>query len=388
VSVERIRYRHEQFGGIVATDDPPLLAYVDRDFMREISPGESPLWVGAPDSSSELSAPVEVHFTVTDACPAGCAHCFKSSVRHDGRQMNLEQVRRALRVLGDMGVFHIAIAGGEPLMRPDFFEIAESVLSLDVRPTLTLSGAIMSAETANRLRRLGQINVSMDGIGPCYSVFRDPGLFEKADAALDLLVGNGVRPGINCVVSRKTFDGIPELFEYAEKKGVSEIAFLRLKPFGRGRRDYYEHRTTPGQNERLAPMVASLSEKHQIASKFDCSLMPMLCRHRPDKETLERFCVQGCEAGSYVIGISSDGFVSGCGFLAHGDISILDLPGKWKEDEYLNRLRSCPNKIKEPCASCEYLSVCRGGCRAVADFVTGSVFEPDPECHFFRSSQA
>ncbi|RLB55448.1 MAG: hypothetical protein DRI90_19445, partial [Deltaproteobacteria bacterium] len=71
-----MKHRFETFGGIIASDDPPFLAFVDRQYMRELGVGESPLWDGADQGVGRLSAPTEVHLAATNACPVKCDHCY------------------------------------------------------------------------------------------------------------------------------------------------------------------------------------------------------------------------------------------------------------------------------------------------------------------------
>ncbi len=68
-----MQYRYENFGGIIAGQNPPFLAYVDRDYMRQLGLKGSSLWDTVDESIGSLSAPTEVHFSITNRCSAGCA---------------------------------------------------------------------------------------------------------------------------------------------------------------------------------------------------------------------------------------------------------------------------------------------------------------------------
>jgi len=100
---------------------------------------------------------------------------------------------------------------------------------------------------------------------------------------------------------------------------------------------------------------------------------------------MEQFSVYGCEAGNVLLGVRSDGRFAGCSFLS-GNESIFDLPRLWNGSESLDRLRNWTRQAPEPCRSCEYLEICRGGCRAVSAFVSGDLFLPDPECPFVEGN--
>jgi radical SAM protein with 4Fe4S-binding SPASM domain len=298
----------------------------------------------------------------------------------DTGELNTEAMKRALDVLAGLKVFHVAMGGGEALERSDLFEIADYARQLGLVPNLTVSGRGLTAESAERMRIFGQVNVSLDGVGALSGVFRGRNTFQTADRALELLVKAGVPAGINCVVGRRNFDGLAALFEYAEGRDLNEIEFLRFKPAGRGARLYEVEKTTFTQNVALAPLLVDLSQQYGVTAKIDCSFVPMLCYHNPDPDLLDALATYGCEAGNVLLGIRSDGQVSGCSFLPAGGISVFDLPSVLKEGTGLGCLYNWAQQAPEPCRSCPYVETCKGGCHGVSLHATGSCENPDPDC--------
>ena len=375
-----MKHRYENFGGIISSETPPFLAFVDREFMRELGLNETPLWDSADESVGLLSAPVEVHFAITNRCPGQCPHCYMNAGEPDPGEMNTSEFKAALQQLSEQGVFHVALGGGEALTRPDLFEAAEFARRCGLVPNLTISGQLLDADIARRMTVFGQVNLSLDGLGALSAVFRGRDTFDMVDRAIDLLVAAGVPTGINCVVGRPNFDGIPELFAYARTKGLNELEFLRLKPAGRARDVYASERTTHEQNVRLVPMLLELSKQHSVRAKIDCSFVPMLCFHKPSCEVLETLGTYGCEAGNVLLGVRSNGAVAGCSFLPETGLKVQDLSREWKTSPALQEFRTWTDRAAEPCKSCEYLALCKGGCHAVAAFVTGDMAAPDPDC--------
>jgi len=376
-----MKWRYEKFGGIVASEDPPFLAMVDRQFMRELGLAASPLWEAGREEIGVLSAPTEVHLAATNVCGAHCPHCYMDAGAPDAGQMDTPTFKRALRVLAEFGVFHVALGGGEALEREDLFELAGYARELGLVPNLTVSGRLLTHDRAAHMARLfGQVNVSLDGVGVAHEQFRGERTFATADAAVEMLVKSGVSTGINCVLGARNFDGLPDLFAYAKNKQLNEIEFLRFKPAGRARSLYERERMSYEQNVQLLPVLQQLSQEHGVQAKIDCSFVPMLCEHNPPRALLEATATYGCEAGNVLLGIRSDGTVGGCSFLGRLGLSVFDLPGAWTTHEALRDLRDWHKRAPEPCASCEYLDVCKGGCRAVAEYVCGSIDAPDPDC--------
>ncbi len=359
-------------------EDPPMLVHVDRDFMRGLGHENSPLW--EKPGTSLLSAPLEVHFSVTNACSKRCGHCYMDSGERDAGEMRAEDFRKAVDVLADMGVFHMALGGGEALERPDFFELASYARARGIVPNLTTNGLLLTPETAAKCSIFGQVNVSVDWSENIGTAERQ-GAFAKRVKGVDLLLKAGVCVGLNCVVTQENFDRLNEVFVFAKSRGLTDVEFLRFKPSGRGKLDYFERRLTPAQNREFFPMLKRLSQDCNVPAKIDCSFVPMFCWHRPDKTMMEQFSVYGCEAANVLLGVRSDGRFAGCSFLS-GEESIFNLPHLWNDSQYLTGLRNWIDRAPEPCRSCEYLDVCKGGCRAVSAFVAGDSSAPDPECPF------
>ena len=372
-------YRFENFGGIIASENPPFLAFVDRNYMRRLGLEESPLWNTSDESVGKLSAPTEVHFAITNKCSVGCPHCYMEAGKVDDGQLNTASLKKALDILADIKVFHIALGGGEALERSDLFEIAQYARSKGLVPNLTVSGAHINSEIAARMKVFGQVNVSLDGVGNNYGVFRNKDMFDIADNALDFLIEASVPTGINCVIGKNNFDGIEELFMYASQKKLNDIEFLRFKPSGRGMENYENQKTTYGQNIALTPVLAKLSSQYGITAKIDCSFVPMLCYHNPPREMLEAMATYGCEAGNVLLGIRSNGLVSGCSFLKSPGLSVFDLK-KGTNQGHFEKIANWIKNASEPCKFCDYLDICKGGCHAVAEFVTGDFNNPDPDC--------
>jgi radical SAM protein with 4Fe4S-binding SPASM domain len=191
---------------------------------------------------------------------------------------------------------------------------------------------------------------------------------------------------MNCVLTRQNFHRLHEVVGFAAERTLIDVEFLRFKPSGRGRLDYFERRLTPAQNRELFPTIRDLARKHGVPVKIDCSFVPMFCWHKPDKQLMQQFSVYGCEAANVLLGVRSDGKFGGCSFLPSYE-SIFDLPALWSDSNNLSRLRTWTGRASEPCRSCNYLDICKGGCRAVAGFATGDIDAPDPECPFVEDAQ-
>ena len=103
--------------------------------MRELGHAESSLWESDDQTINILSAPTEVHFSITNACNVGCNHCYMASGESDRHEMDTATLKGALKKLQSIGVFHVALGGGEALLRPDLFRH-----NIQIPPRINRSG--------------------------------------------------------------------------------------------------------------------------------------------------------------------------------------------------------------------------------------------------------
>ena len=372
-----LQYRYESFGGIIASSDPPFLAHVDQQFMKEQGLAGSPLWKGP--QKKYLSAPTEVHFAVTNRCENNCAHCYMDSGSPDPDELPLADFKKALDILSGKGVFHLALGGGEAFERPDFFTIAQYARQKGMVPNLTTNGTRVTKDIARQCTVFGQVNVSIDGVEEDYHGAGRKGRFSTAVQALEHLKIAGVQTGINCLVTNKNYSSLEKVMALAQHLGLQDVEFLRLKPAGRGKKLYTQKRLSDDQHQGIFPLLKKLSQKYKVAAKIDCSFIPMVCCHRPSPKVMKQFAVYGCDAGNVLLGVRPNGALAGCSFLSNQE-SVLDLDTVWDQSPHLARCRNWIDAAPPPCADCTYLEICKGGCRAVAEFVSGDFSAPDPEC--------
>ncbi len=377
------KFRYESFGGIIQLQKPGALVYVDQDFMRSLGYPDSPLW----DSKTRiLTAPTEVHLALTRQCDAGCRHCYMDghNLSDGSEEMGKAGALAALGKLARMKVFHVAMGGGESTQLPWLFEAAHAARALGMIPNLTTNGfSIRDIEEAKKFRVFGQVNVSIDGVGPMYAVLRGFDRFDEAVRALTLLRKAGVRMGINCVVSSDNFDGLGDLFALCKKLKVKQLELLRFKPAGRAAgssSDFLQKDLSRQQAWDFFPKIMDLAKKFKTPLNIDCSFTPHVYAHRPDKKKLDYFGVFGCYGGDMLCGVHPEGEAVACSFAPGENRRVDDIDEWWGSDDAFYAFRHWEDTAPEPCASCDFLNLCRGGCHVVAQHVNGDIFSPDPGC--------
>ena len=381
------RLRHEDFGAILSWHDPPALLYLDpAGTVEALERGAQVVGMGA-SVAGGLSAPTEVHVGVTDHCTASCTGCYLGT--RPGRDDREPDGWRAhLEALAEMGVFEVALGGGEALHGDLPFEMARYARELGLIPNLTTSGLGVSEDKARRLADvMGQVNISLDGLGDTYRAVRGWSGAEVGLRALRRLVHAGARVGVNTVVVRQNVNDLMEMANALSTLGIEEWQWLRFKPSGRGVDLYDRMRLTAAQRASLWPLALRIQRESGLKIRFDCAMVPHLVEHQPPVEALQMLGVSGCPGGESLWTVSARGEWLPCSFAEGlGSGGEGTLAERWRTDPALVAWRERAASPPEPCGSCAYRTVCRGGCRVVAAHLTGDPMAPDPECPRVRAS--
>src|SRR5262249_52546956 len=226
-------FRAEAFGGIVQLERPRALVFVDRAYARSLGRDGGARWSGPEEElgARPLAAPLEAHLQLTNKCTAGCQGCYTGATPTGAAgEWGLLEWKRAIDALAEQGVFHLALGGGESATLPWLGDIAAHARARGLIPNLTTSGL----EGLDRLVAIaplfGQINVSIDGVGDVYARVRGFDGFARADAAVLRLRAVKKEIGLNCVVTRDSFDALGDVFAYARRRRLNEVELLRFKP--------------------------------------------------------------------------------------------------------------------------------------------------------------
>ena len=115
--------------------------------------------------SEGLNAPICLTWELTYACNLACIHCLSSSGRRDPRELQTAEARAVIDELHDMQVFYVNIGGGEPMVRPDFFELVEYAVERQVGVKFSTNGTRLTPAAAAHVAGMDYVDVqiSIDG---------------------------------------------------------------------------------------------------------------------------------------------------------------------------------------------------------------------------------
>src|SRR4030081_3255362 len=180
-----------------------------------------------------LDAPICLTWELTYACNLSCVHCLSSSGRRDPRELTTAECQQVIDTLERMQVFYVNIGGGEPTVRPDFWELVEYATAHHVGVKFSTNGVRIPPERARWLAASDYVDVqiSLDGAtAEVNDAVRGPGSYDMALRALDNLAGAGYSDAkISVVVTRQNIGQLDEFAALAARYGAT-LRITRLRP--------------------------------------------------------------------------------------------------------------------------------------------------------------
>jgi mycofactocin radical SAM maturase len=324
-----------------------------------------------------LDAPICLTWELTYACNLACVHCLSSSGRRDPRELSTEQCKAVIDELEAMQVFYVNMGGGEPTIRPDFFELLDYATEHHVGVKFSTNGVRITPAVARRLAANSYVDVqiSLDGsTAEINDAIRGPGSYDTALRAMANLYDAGMRGfKISVVMTRHNIGQIDEFKALADKFDA-QLRLTRLRPSGRGADVWHELRLEPSQQRDLYDWLVAHGDGVLTGDSFF-----HLAAYGAPLPGLNL-----CGAGRVVCLIDPLGDVYACPFAIHPEFMAgnLTAPGGfthlWRTSDLFADLRK--PQTGGSCSSCSAYDSCRGGCMA-AKFFTGLPLDgPDPEC--------
>jgi mycofactocin radical SAM maturase len=323
-----------------------------------------------------LAAPICLTWELTYACNLACVHCLSSSGRRDPRELSTRECFAVIEELQRLQVFYVNLGGGEPMLRPDFFDILEHAVAHHVGVKFATNGTYLDAASAARLAGIDylDVQVSLDGAtADVNDLVRGEGSHAAALAAMGHLRDAGFGPfKVSVVATRHNIDQLDAFRALAEDHGA-QLRVTRLRPSGRGADTWDELHPTQAQQRRLYHWLLERPDVLTGDSFFHLSALG---------ESLPGLNL--CGAGRVVCLIDPVGDVYACPFVIHDEFlagNVRDPGGfteVWRGSELFSSLREPDSP--GACASCGSYDACGGGCMASKFFVGLELSDPDPEC--------
>ena len=336
-------------------------------------------------------------------CNLTCKHCYALSADHDyAGELGTQEVYTVMDDLRAFGVPVLILSGGEPLMRPDLFDIAARAQGMGFYIGLSTNGTLIDEPMADRVAAAGfdYVGISLDGLKPTHDKFRRlDGAFDRSLAAVRFLGARGVKVGLRFTMTSMNAHDLPALLALMREEGAQKFYFSHLNYAGRGNihRGKDAHFTATREAldllfERAWQAALDGLDEDYVTGNNDADgayLLQWVQRRLPRWHADLRARLQawgGNSSGVNVANIDNLGHVHPDTMWWHHDLGcVRDRPFSqiWNDtsDPLMAGLKQHPRPVEGRCAGCRHLAICNGNTRVRAQQLTGNFWFEDPGCY-------
>ena len=343
-----------------------------------------------PRSTFELRM---VAWEVTRSCNLACVHCRTSAER--GPYPGELSTEECFRVIDEMVSFSkpvIILTGGEPLLRPDIFDLARYGTKSGLRMVMATNGTLITDQTIEEMKASGiqRVSISLDGPdAEIHDAFRKVnGSFEGSLRGIEMLKKGGVEFQINTTVTQVNLQMVPDILRLAVDAGAVAHHIFLLVPTGRGK-ELQDQEISALDYEKTLHWFYEQRDQAPLQLKATCAPhYYRILRQRAKKEgkkiTPKEYgldaMTRGCLGGISFCFISHLGHVQPCGYLELDCGNVKETPFQkiWADSKAFQNLRNTDG-YGGKCGRCEFRKVC-GGCRARAYETSGDYMAEEPYC--------
>ena len=319
-------------------------------------------------------------WNTTNACNLYCAHCYRESGKQAEGELNTAEGMKLIDEIAKAGFNIMIFSGGEPLTRPDIYDLIAHAREVGLRPVLGSNGTLITPEVARKLKESGLMaaGISLDSLDAAkHDHLRGKeGAWQAAVQGMKNCRDAGLAFQIHTTVMDWNEAEVTDMMDFAVEIGARAHHIFFLVPTGRGE-DIVDMALDRQSYEDVLQRIMTKSKDVPIEVKPTCA--PQFIRVADQVGKKQRFS-KGCLAGiSYCI-ISPKGDVQPCAYLKMEIGNVRDLPFDeiWETSDVFKTLRTMD--YGGQCGECNYKTSC-GGCRARAAYYhKGDYMSADPLC--------
>ncbi|MBI1913094.1 MAG: radical SAM protein [Deltaproteobacteria bacterium] len=328
--------------------------------------------------------PFLVSWNITKRCNLKCSHCYLDASELEGN--NEATTVEAHRFVDEIASVNpqamLVLTGGEPLMRPDIFEVSCYASQKGLTVVLGTNGTLLEDKLIEKLKDSGVkgVGVSLDSLNPSYhDTFRgQDGAWQKTVKAIDSLRLHEVPFQLQLTATRQNMQEIPSFIEFAYEKNAKAVNIFFLVCTGRGQ-DITD--ITPSEYEEILKYLTEAEDAYKGKIMVRARCAPHFLRVASENPL--HGSTSGCIAGRGYLRISPEGFVTPCPYIpvnsATYNLKEKPLKDIIETDRQFTSLRK--PQYSGRCKGCEFAESC-GGCRARALASTGDLMGEDPWCAY------
>ena len=382
ISVKKLLFATEYFGDSLRYTDN---AHKARNGVRE---GMGPVVV----------------WNSTRTCNLKCRHCYMSSdAKKYQNELTTAEAKQFIDDLADFNVPVLLFSGGEPLIRPDFFELADYAAKKGVRPTLSTNGTLITPEVARKIKDIGvgYVGISLDGLREVNDKFRGKaGAFEAAMNGIKNCVAVDQRVGLRFTINHHNIQELENIFDFIEEENINRVCFYHLVYSGRGNQMMDEDVTAEESRRAMDIIIRRTRDFEERGLKKEILTVDNHCdgvymylkalQEGKDElaQQIKKYIAMngGNRSGMAFAEVDPLGYVHPDQFTQHhtfGNVRERKFGDIWQDttNPIMAGLKDRKPLLKGRCSKCKFLDNCNGNFRTRAEARTGDFWESDPSCY-------
>jgi radical SAM protein len=333
----------------------------------------------------------------TRACDLACLHCRAEAIRwRHPLELTTQEAQQLIDQVWGCGGPLFVLTGGDPMRRPDLFDLVLYAVGKGLRVAMTPSGTpLMTREVVARLKAAGlsRLAVSLDAsTAEIHDHFRQvPGSYGWTMNCIDYAREAGLPVQINTTVSQHNLGDLEAMADLLLTKHITLWSVFFLVPTGRAKT---EDEISPSDYERIFHFLVDLflrapfDIKTTAAPHYRRVLLQRL-RQIPALERPRKLLqagpigrAAGVNEGRGLLFVSHTGEIFPSGFLpiSAGNVRKDSLIDVYRNSPLFRDLRDT-SKLRGKCGECEFKEICSGS-RARAYATTGDYFAEEPFCTY------
>lgn len=353
-----------------------------------------------------------VFWETTAGCNLRCIHCRRVTLADQltPQDLNTEESFQLIDEIRATGRPVFVLSGGEPLFRPDIFEIARYATDAGLPVALATNGTTVDDAVAEKIKASGvkRASISFDGAdAETHDMFRGlPGSFEAAIRGFKALRKVGIPVQINTTVANHNKAQLEKMLQLAKDLDAVGLHLFLLVPVGCGVEIAEEQMINAAEYERVLNWLYD-TEQSEPDLQLKATCAPHYFRVMRTRRAEERrngiihdlpashdrqlnghphgqmhAATKGCLAGTGVTFVSHRGEVFPCGYLPveAGNVRTQAFGDIWQDSPLFAEMRN-PELLEGKCGACNFKTLC-SGCRARAYGVTGNYMAEEPFCAY------
>ena len=340
----------------------------------------------------------------TRTCNLKCRHCYMSSdAKKYQNELTTAEAKQFIDDLADFNVPVLLFSGGEPLIRPDFFELADYAAKKGVRPTLSTNGTLITPEVARKIKDIGvgYVGISLDGLREVNDKFRGKaGAFEAAMNGIKNCVAVGQRVGLRFTINHHNIQELENIFDFIEEENINRVCFYHLVYSGRGNQMMDEDVTAEESRRAMDIIIRRTRDFEERGLKKEILTVDNHCdgvymylkalQEGKDElaQQIKKYIAMngGNRSGMAFAEVDPLGYVHPDQFTQHhtfGNVRERKFGDIWQDttNPIMAGLKDRKPLLKGRCSKCKFLDNCNGNFRTRAEARTGDFWESDPSCY-------